>query len=139
MSVYTFRYFGCAWETVDALIGLVREAEMFVTTVISTDNTGSEYARRSYEPWFVSDPNDRSFDENRAKKLERDGVQAYVFGDEDEAALRRLFCGVTQTVVEDVSVEAIVIDEVSAYFGGVGSLDDAARQTDGRVKTYLAE
>ena len=139
MSVYTFRYFGCAWETVDALIGLVREAEMFVTTVISTDNTGSEYARRSYEPWFVSDPNDRSFDENRAKKLERDGVQAYVFGDEDEAALRRLFCGVTQTVVEDVSVEAIVIDEVSAYFGGVGTLDDITRQTDGRVRTYLAE
>lgn len=139
MSVYTFRYFGCAWETVDALIELVRDAEMFVTTVISTDNTGSEYARRSYDPWFVSDPNDRSFDENRAKKLEGDGVVAYVFGDEDEAALRRLLSGVTQTVVEDVSVEAIVVDEVSAYFGGVGSLDDAARQTDGRVKTYLAE
>lgn len=139
MSVYTFRYFGCAWETVDALIELVRDAEMFVTTVISTDNTGSEYARRSYDPWFVSDPNDRSFDENRAKKLERDGVVAYVFGDEDEAALRRLLSGVTQTVVEDVSVEAIVVDEVSAYYGGVGSLDDAARQTDGRVKTYLAE
>ena len=139
MSVYTFRYFGCAWETVDALIGLVRDAEMFVTTVISTDNTGSEYARRSYEPWFVSDPNDRSFDENRAKKLEGDGVVAYVFGDEDEAALRRLLSGVTQTVVEDAAVEAIVVDEVSAYYGGVGSLDDAARQTDGRVKTYLAE
>ncbi len=139
MSVYTFRYFGCAWETVDALVELVRDAEMFVTTVISTDNTGSEYARRSYEPWFVSDPNDRSFDENRAKKLEGDGVVAYVFGDEDEAALRRLLRGVTQTVVEDVSVEAIVVDEVSAYFGGVGTLDDAARQTDGRVRTYLAE
>ena len=139
MSVYTFRYFGCAWETVDALIGLVRDAEMFVTTVISTDNTGSEYARRSYEPWFRSDPNDRSFDENRAKKLERDGVVAYVFGDEDEAALRRLLSGVTQTVVEDAAVEAIVVDEVSAYYGGVGSLDDAARQTDGRVRTYLAE
>lgn len=64
---------------------------------------------------------------------------AYVFGDEDEAALRRLLRGVTQTVVEDVSVEAIVVDEVSAYFGGVGTLDDAARQTDGRVKIYLAE
>ncbi len=139
MSVYTFRYFGCAWETVDALIELVRDAEMFVTTVISTDNTGSEYARRSYDPWFVSDPNDRSFDENRAKKLERDGVVAYVFGDEDEAALRRLLSGVTQTVVEDAAVEAIVVDEVSAYFGGVGTLDDAARQTDGRVRTYLAE
>lgn len=139
MSVYTFRYFGCAWETVDALIALVRDAEMFVTTVISTDNTGSEYARRSYEPWFVSDPNDRSFDENRAKKLEGDGVVAYVFGDEDEEALRRLLSGVTQTVVEDAAVEAIVVDEVSAYFGGVGSLDDAARQTDGRVRTYLAE
>lgn len=139
MSVYTFRYFGCAWETVDALIELVRDAEMFVTTVISTDNTGSEYARRSYEPWFVSDPNDRSFDENRAKKLEGDGVVAYVFGDEDEEALRRLLSGVTQTVVEDAAVEAIVVDEVSAYFGGVGTLDDAARQTDGRVWTYLAE
>lgn len=139
MSVYTFRYFGCAWETVDALIALVRDAEMFVTTVISTDNTGSEYARRSYEPWFRSDPNDRSFNENRAKKLEGDGVVAYVFGDEDEAALRRLLRGVTQTVVEDVSVEAIVVDEISAYFGGVGALDDAARQTDGRVRTYLAE
>ncbi len=60
-------------------------------------------------------------------------------GEEERAALRALYNGITTRTDAHPTLDAIIIEDASAYFADAKSLDDTVTLITSRAKTYLSE
>ncbi|MBQ8510391.1 MAG: hypothetical protein IJ493_10850 [Clostridia bacterium] len=136
----TSQYFPATHEALDSLIEAASYFEFNITVRLTTNPTTKA---ESYGIGTSTNLPRENLSEVERQAIEetnrKNGTKVIRMTEDDAADLRELLDSINATYIRDNDTVSIILEDASAYFAGVKTLDEVVKLIENRVSTRISE